>query len=208
MDGRGRILWADELLLLLARDLLDSHPGATVVADANCTRALFDGISRAGGRCAVSSSDDVLLREAMEREGALLGGELSGHMFFADGWGGVDDAVYAAIRAFQAISRLPGGLAAFRDSLPPSYATPEIRVPCAEGRTADVVAEVAASVGAEVDPAMGLRVETPDGWWRLRASEAEGKLTARCEAVHPDGLERLRAELRRRLKSSGLDAAI
>jgi phosphomannomutase len=208
VDAQGRILWADQLLLLLARDLLQTRRGATVVADVKCSKVLFDGVAEAGGRCALSPSGYVLVREAMDREGALLGGELSGHLFFADGWGGVDDAVYAAIRTFLAISRLPGGLAAFRDSLPPSYATPELRIPCPEARKAAVVAEVAARLagdGAAFDPKMGLRVEGPDGWWLLRASGTEPKLTGRCESVHPDGLERLRAELKGHLQKCGLD---
>jgi phosphomannomutase len=153
----------------------------------------------------------VLVREAMQRERATLAGELSGHIFFQDGWGGVDDALYAAVRTFQALSRLPGGLAAFRDSLPPSFATPELRLPCAEERKAEVVAEVAARLAKEggvFDPALGLRVERPEGWWLLRASGTEPKLTCRCEARHPDGLERLRDELRRQLSMSGIEAEI
>ena len=211
VDAQGRILWADQLLLLLARDLLQTRPGATVVADVKCSKVLFDGVAQAGGRCAQSASGYVLVREAMEREGALLAGELSGHIFFGDGWGGADDAIYAALRTFLAVSRLPGGLAAFRDSLPPSYATPELRIPCVEERKAAVVAEVAGRVtddGAAFDPEMGLRVEGPDGWWLLRASGTEPKLTCRCESVHPDGLERLRAELKEQLRQSGLETGI
>jgi phosphomannomutase len=211
VDAEGRILRSDQLLLLLARDLLAREPGACVVADVKCSKVLFDGVAHAGGRCALSASGYVLVREAMRREGARLGGELSGHIFFADHSGGQDDAVYAAIQTFQAISRLPGGLNAFRDSLPPSFATPDIRVPCADRRKAAVVAAVAerlAAAGASFDPALGLRVETPDGWWLLRASGTEPKLTCRCESVHPDGLDRLRDELRRQLAMSGIDAEV
>jgi phosphomannomutase len=211
VDGEGRVLWADQLLLLLARDLLGQQPGATVVGDVKCSKVLFDGIAQAGGRAAMSPSGYVLVREAMQREGAALAGELSGHIFFADSWGGVDDALYAAIRTFIALSRLPGGLAGFRDSLPPSFATPELRLACPEPRKAAIVAEVAERLVAEggvFDPALGLRVERPDGWWLLRASGTEPKLTCRCEAVHPDGLERLRAELKRHLSLSGIEAEI
>lgn len=211
VDAGGRVLWADQLLLLLARDLLAERPGAAVVADVKCSKLLFDGVSRAGGRAALSPSGYVLVREAMQREEAALAGELSGHIFFADGWGGVDDAVYAAIRTFLALSRLPGGLSAFRDSLPPSFATPELRLACDEARKAEVVAEVAARLAAEgavFDPGLGLRVERPDGWWLLRASGTEPKLTCRCEAVHPDGLARLRAELSDQLSKSGIEAEV
>jgi phosphomannomutase len=211
VDAEGRILWADQLILLLARDLLAERPGATVVADIKCSKVLFDGVESAGGRAALSPSGYVHVREAMQKERALLGGELSGHIFFADGWGGVDDALYAAVRTFLAVSRLPGGLSAFRDSLPPSFATPELRIACPEGRKAALVAEVAerlAAEGARFDPKLGLRVESPDGWWLLRASGTEPKLTCRCESMHPDGLERLRAELKRHLVLSGLDCEI
>ncbi|HEY8618334.1 phosphomannomutase/phosphoglucomutase [Phenylobacterium sp.] len=211
VDAQGRILWADQLILLLARDLLARRPGATVVADVKCSKVLFDGVRQAGGRALISPSGYVHVREAIQAEGALLGGELSGHIFFADGWGGVDDALYAAVQTFLAVSRLPGGLASFRDSLPPTFTTPELRIPCPEARKAEVVAEVAralAEEGAVFDPALGLRVEGPDGWWLLRASGTEPKLTCRCESLHPDGLERLRVELKRRLAGCGLDADV
>jgi len=210
VDAEGRILWADQLLLLLARDLLQRRPGATVVADVKCAKVLFDGVARAGGRAVLSPSGYVLVRETMQAEQALLGGELSGHIFFAEnGW--VDDALYAAIRTFLAVSRLPGGLVAFCESLPPSFATPEIRLACPEHRKAEVVAQVAdrlAGRGGVFDPRLGLRVERPDGWWLLRASGTEPKLTCRCEALHPDGLDRLRAELRAELAQSGLAAEV
>lgn len=211
VDNQGRILWADHLLLLLARDLLQDQPGAGVVADVKCSRTLFDEVGRAGGRAALAPSGYVLVREAMQREGAALAGELSGHIFYADGWGGVDDALYAALRTFRAVSRWPSGLAGFRDSLPPSFATPELRLPCAEPRKSEVVREVAQRLkesGAVLDPALGLRVESPDGWWLLRASGTEPKLTCRCEAVHPDALDRLRAELKHHLKLSGIEAEV
>jgi phosphomannomutase len=207
VDGHGRILWADQLMLLLARDLIARNPGAGVVADVKCSKVLFDGVAAAGGRCGLSPSGYVLVRETMLAEGALMGGELSGHIFFADDWGGVDDAIYAAVQTFLAITRLHGGLAGFRDSLPPSFATPEMRIPCAETRKPEILAEVAermAGRGVRFDPRFGVRVEGPDGWWLLRASGTEPKLTCRCESVHPDGLERLRAELREQLQLSGI----
>jgi phosphomannomutase len=211
VDAQGRILRADQVLLLLARDLLAERPGATVVADVKCSKTLFDGVAEAGGRAVMSRSGYVHVRETLKRENAQLGGELSGHIFIDDGWGATDDAVHAAIRVLLAVSRMPGGLTAFRDSLPPSFATPEIRIACPDDRKDALVAEVAARLageGAVFDPAMGLRVERAHGWWLLRASGAEAKLTCRCEAVHPDGLERLRDELRLHLQQSGIDARL
>jgi phosphomannomutase len=212
VDAQGRILWADQLLLLLARDLLARRPGAGVAADVKCSKVLLDGVAAAGGWCALSQSGYVHVRETMLEKGAQLGGELSGHIFFDDSLGAADDAIYAALQTFQAISRLSGGLGAFRDSLPPSFTTPEVRIPCPEARKAEVVAEVAAQLAREGVTCClkygGVRVETPDGWWLLRASGTEAKLTCRAESVHPDGLDRLRGDLRRRLQESGVEAEV
>jgi phosphomannomutase len=210
VDAQGRILWADQLLLLLARDLIGQRPGAAIVGDVKCSKVLIDGVARAGGRFSLSPSGYVLVRETMLEQEALLAGEFSGHIFF-DEWDGGDDAVYAAIRTFLAISRLQGGLSVFRDSLPPSFATPELRIPCPDDRKSEVVEEVAgrmAGEGAMFDPRLGLRVETAEGWWLLRSSGAEAKLSCRCEAVHPDALDRLRAELKRQLALSGVEAEV
>jgi phosphomannomutase len=210
VDGVGRIVWADQLMLLLAQDLLGRRPGAAVVADVKCSRQLFDGVAAAGGRAVLSPSGYVLVREAMQAAEALLGGELSGHIFFAE-TGFVDDALFAAVRTFQAVSALPAGLAGFRDNLPPSFSTPELRIACPEERKAAVVAEVAARLqtdGGDFDPVLGLRAHRPYGWWLLRASGTEPKLTCRCEAANPEGLERLRGELRRQLALSGVEAEV
>lgn len=203
----GRVVWSDQLLLLLAQDLLARRPGAAVVGDVKCSRLLFDGVAAAGGRPVMSPSGYVLVRETMRDEDALIGGELSGHMFFADAWHGVDDALYAAVRTLLALSRREGGLAAFLDALPPSTATPEMRIPCRDARR--VVERTSARLtgrgGGAADGRLGLRVTRPDGWWLLRASGTEPKITCRCEAADPAGLLRLKAELFRELRASGVE---
>lgn len=209
VDGEGQTIWADQLLLLLARDVLRHRPGAAVVADVKSSRVLFDGVAAAGGRASLAPSGYVLVREAMLGQKAALAGELSGHIFFGEDWGGVDDAIYAAVRTLLALSALPGGLRGFRESLPVSFATPELRLPCPEARKAEVVEAVARRLGVRMaDPSMGLRVERPDGWWLLRASGTEPKLTCRCEASRPEGLQRLRDELRAQLALSGVAAEV
>ena len=207
VDETGAVIWADQLLLFLAGEVLREHPGAVVVGDVKSSGVLFDGVRALGGEAVVAPSGYVLIREAMRRHGALLGGELSGHIFFGDRWDGGDDALYVAVRLLDALGRAGAPLSAFRRALPSVVATPELRLPCPEARKAAVVAEVAertASRGGDFDPALGLVVRSADGWWLLRASGTEPKLTARCEASDPAALARLRADLGEQLALSGV----
>ena len=207
VDETGAVLWADQLLLFLAGGLLRAHPGATVVADVKSSAVLFEGVARLGGRAEVAPPGYVLVREAMTRHGARLGGELSGHIFYSDYGDGTDDALYVALRVLCEMGRRGERLSAFRQSLPPVVATPELRVPCPEALKATVVREAAdrtAGRGGHYDAQLGLRVRGPDGWWLLRASGTEPKLTARCEAADPAALSRLVADLRAQLAMSGI----
>jgi phosphomannomutase len=207
VDGSGAMVWADQLLLLLTSDLLRDHPGATVVADVKSSRVFFDGVAELGGRAVMVPSGYVLVRDAIREEGALLGGELSGHVFYNDGWDGTDDALYVAIRLLLALTRSGRSLAQFRAALPRTIVTPEFRIPCAGDRKA-IVAEVGERLeaeGVEINRADGLRVTNPDGWWLLRASGTESKLTIRCESADEDGLERLMTQVRRHLRQSGIE---
>lgn len=204
VDAVGEIIWPDQLLLYLARDVLERDPRAAVVADVKSSCVLFDGIVAAGGRGVLSPSGYPLIRRAMLREGAPLAGEMSGHIFFADDWYGTDDALHVAMRLLATVGRR-GSVAAFRAGLPRTFATPELRLPCADPDKQRVLTAVAASLaadGAEIDHTDGLRVSTPDGWWLLRASGTEPKLTTRVEAWSEAGLERLRVELSRQLDAA------
>ena len=207
VDETGAVIWADQLLLFLAAGLLREHPGATVVADVKSSGVLFEGVQRLGGRAEVAPSGYVLVREAMARHGARLGGELSGHVFFSDYGDGTDDALYVALRVLRELGRRGVPLSAFREGLPAVVATPELRIPCPEARKTAVVREVAdrtAGRGGDYDPQLGLRVRGGDGWWLLRASGTEPKLTARCEAADAPALDRLVADLRGELAASGI----
>ncbi|HET8612490.1 MAG TPA: phosphomannomutase/phosphoglucomutase [Sphingomonas sp.] len=211
VDGTGAIVWADQLLLFLARDALRDHPGASIVGDVKSSRMLFDGIAEAGGRPLLSPSGYVRVREAMIAADAPLAGEMSGHIFYADRWYGTDDALHVAMRLLAAIGRSGGSLADFRAALPESFATPELRMPCPDEAKAPILAAVADRLereGAAIDRTDGLRVATPDGWWLLRGSGTEPKLTARIEAWSPDALVTLRDDLAARLAEAGLEAGI
>jgi phosphomannomutase len=196
VDESGAIIWPDQVLLLLAGEVLRTAPGACIVGDVKSSRVLFEEVARLGGRPVMGPSGYVRVRETMQRERAPLAGEMSGHVFFAECWQGTDDALFAAMRLLDCLGRAGHTLGEFRRSLPPTAATPELRIPCPEDRKPEVLRQVAArlaAVGARVDTTDGLRVTEADGWWLLRASGTEPKLTIRCEAAEESGLERLRA---------------
>jgi phosphomannomutase len=210
VDGKGAILWPDQLLLLLAEEVLRSNPGATVVGDVKSSRVLFDGVRRLGGRPVMAPSGYVLIRAAMLREKALLAGEMSGHVVVGDSWCRVDDAIYVALRTLAVLSRRQDTLADFRENLPRTVSTPEIRLFCHSSRKQQVIDEVSArlpNAGARVDRTDGLRVTTDAGWWLLRASGTESKLVVRCEASDAKGLRELCRELAEHLQRNDVDAS-
>jgi phosphomannomutase len=208
VDGRGRIIWGDQLLMILAADLLARHPGATIIADVKASQTLFDEIARLGGRPLMWKTGHSLIKAKMVETGAPLSGEMSGHIFYKDGFYGHDDALYVAVRLLDILARGQRTLAEIRDSMPTTFSTPEVRFDCPEERKFAAVAELARQLardGAEVDTTDGVRVRTADGWWLLRASNTQAVLVARAEARSAEGLERLKAELRDRLRSVGIE---
>jgi len=207
IDGQGRILWGDQLMLLLARDILAARPGATIIADVKASQTLFDGIAALGGRPLMWKTGHSLIKSKMAETGAPFAGEMSAHLFFADKFYGFDDALYAAVRLLSALKGWGRGLAAFRDSLPAVVNTPELRFPCPEERKKPVISEVKArlrATAASVDDTDGVRVTDADGWWLLRASNTQDVLVARCEAADEEGLRRLVAQLEAQLSASGV----
>jgi len=207
VDGQGRILWGDQLMLLFARDILRERPGATIIADVKASQALFDGVAAAGGRPLMWKTGHSLIKSKMAEESAPFAGEMSAHLFFADRYYGYDDALYAAVRLIDTLAQSKESLAAFRDSLPQLVNTPEIRFSCPAVRKLAVVEEVRgrlADRGAEVSAIDGVRVQTDDGWWLLRASNTQDVLVARCEAPDEAGLRRLLADLAAELEASAV----
>ncbi len=208
VDGKGRVLWGDQFMVLLAEDVLKDRPGATIIADVKASQTLFDRIQAMGGRPLMFRTGHSLIKSKMAETGAPLAGEMSGHIFFADRYYGFDDALYAAVRMLSILARRPQSLAEFRDSLPAVVNTPELRFACADDRKFRVVDEVRerlAAAKAEVNGIDGVRVRTPDGWWLLRASNTQAVLVARCEARDAEGLKRLKSQLSEQLRQSGVE---
>ncbi len=209
VDDSGAMLFGDQLLVVLARDVLRAHPGGTIIADVKASQVLFDEVARAGGKPLMWKTGHSLIKAKMAEVGSPLAGEMSGHVFFADRWYGFDDALYAAVRLLGIVARMTEPLSAVREALPHVINTPELRFDCADTRKFAVIEEVAARLrteSAEVADIDGVRVKTDDGWWLLRASNTQAVLVARCEAMSAEGLERLKAALAQQLEASGLAA--
>ncbi len=207
VDGAGRIIWGDQIIALMAREVLAARPGATVIADVKASQILFDEIARLGGRPLMWRTGHSLIKGKMAEVGAPLAGEMSGHIFFADRWYGFDDALYVAVRFLSLVANGEASVAALSDALPQVVNTPELRFACPEERKFEVVNEVRArlaAAGAEVIDIDGVRVTTEDGWWLLRASNTQAVLVARCEAADEAGLSRLKAGLAAELELSGV----
>lgn len=210
VDGKGRILWGDQILTLLARDLLRRQPGAPVIADVKASAIVFDEIARCGGRPVMCATGHSIVKSKMVEQDAPLAGEMSGHIFYgAPYYYGFDDALYAAVRLVDIVARSNDSLAAMRDSLPQMFNTPEIRFEVPEARKFAVVEEAAARLAAtdaKVSTVDGVRVSTEDGWWLLRASNTQNVLVVRCESTSEDGLERLKRAVTDQLRQSAVDA--
>jgi phosphomannomutase len=209
VDDTGHMLFGDQLLVILARDVLKSRPGGTIIADVKASQVLFDEVARAGGAPLMWKTGHSLIKAKMAETGSPLAGEMSGHVFFADRWYGFDDALYAAVRLLGIVARSGEKLSAVRLAMPQVVNTPELRFDCDDTRKFGVIAEVATrlkTAGANVSETDGVRVLTNDGWWLLRASNTQAVLVARAEASSDAGLERLKAALVMQLEASGLDA--
>jgi len=207
VDGKGRILWGDQFMVVLAGDVLRTRPGATIIADVKASQVLFDEIARLGGSPLMWRTGHSLIKTKMAETGAPLAGEMSGHIFYADRYYGYDDALYAAVRLLGILGRGSDSLAALRDRLPAVVNTPELRFPCADTRKFAVIAEVRERLqraGADLSDIDGVRVRTGDGWWLLRASNTQDVLVARAEAKDEAGLLRLKGLLAAQLTASGI----
>jgi phosphomannomutase len=207
VDGKGRVIWGDQLLMILAEPVLNALPGATLIADVKASQTFFDRVAELGGKPLMWKTGHSLIKSKMKETGAPLAGEMSGHIFFKHRWYGFDDALYAAVRLIEAVSASGKSLTELKDAMPQALATPEMRFQVDEVRKFAIVDEVRdrlSSDGAKVDATDGVRVSTADGWWLLRASNTQDVLVARAEAGEQAGLERLVAQIDAQLAQSGV----
>lgn len=207
IDGGGRIVWGDQILQILAGEILAREKGATIIADVKASQILFDEIARLGGRPLMWKTGHSLIKAKMAEIGSPLSGEMSGHIFYKDRFYGHDDALYVAVRLLSILASGERTLAEIRDAMPEAFNTPEIRFDCADERKFAAIDEVKQhleSAGAEFDTIDGVRVREPDGWWLLRASNTQAVIVARAEASSEAGLERLKGRLRDTLSRVGV----
>ncbi len=200
VDDRGRLLFGDQIMMILIRDVLGKNPGAKIISDVKASKFLFEEIKRLGGVPIMWKTGHSFIKKKMREEGALLAGEMSGHIFYNDRYYGFDDAIYSSARLVEYLSGLNESLSAIVDSLPRSFSTPEIRIETTEERKFSVVEKVKEKLqGLHPDyPVVdidGVRIEYPDGWALVRASNTQPVLVLRFEASSSQALERIRKEV-------------
>jgi len=207
VDEQGNILWGDRLMVLYARDILASRPGSTILSEVKASQSLYDDIQQRGGRPIMWKTGHSLIKAKMKEESAVLAGEMSGHMFFADRYFGYDDAIYASCRLVEILAKSAKPLSALLADLPVTSVTPEIRVDCPDHVKFDLVKQVQARLAAraKTDPPTkdglrirdvvtidGIRVIFEDGWGLIRASNTQPALVLRFEASSPERLAAIR----------------
>ena len=196
VDEKGAIIWGDMLLMLLARKLLKHHPGATIISEVKCSQHMYDDIAAHGGKPIMWRTGHSPIKAKMKETGALLAGEMSGHMFFADRFFGFDDAVYAGARVMQMIAAVDIPASAMLASLPHSATTPEIRIDCPDARKFSLVEEAKkhfSEAGYNIIDVDGMRIRFDDGWGLLRASNTQPALVLRFEAPDEQRLNQIRS---------------
>jgi phosphomannomutase/phosphoglucomutase len=201
IDDRGRIIWGDRILALLAREMLARRPGAQVIFDVKCSQALPEDIKAHGGVPVMWKTGHSLIKAKMRETGAPLAGEMSGHMFFADDYYGFDDGIFASARMVSILATQNGTLSAMADSLPSYVSTPEIRVGCSDADKFEVVRQLTEEwkrthTVIDID---GARVLFGDGWGLVRASNTQPVLVLRFEARTEERLEEIQHEFLERL---------
>ena len=199
VDEKGNILWGDQLLTIFARDILSRNPGATIVGEVKCSQNLYKDIKKHGGVPVMSAAGHSLIKNKMRETGALLAGEMSGHICFADNYYGFDDAIFAACRVLQIVAQSNKKVSEMLADLPETAYTPEIRIDCPDDQKFKIVRELTEIFREkyEVIDIDGVRVNFDDGWALIRASNTQPVLVLRLEAVTKERLKELVAVIKK-----------
>lgn len=194
VDHEGDIIWGDQLMILFSRDLLARNPGAKIVGEVKCSQVLYDDIKKRGGKPIMWKAGHSLIKSKMKEEGALLGGEMSGHIFMAERYFGYDDAIYAGARLLEILTHTGLSVKELLSDLPKMVNTPEIRLDCPDDKKFEIVDTLAREFKKEypVIDVDGVRVLFDDGWGLLRSSNTQPVLVMRFEAKSESGLEEIR----------------
>jgi len=202
VDEKGQILWGDKLLILYARDVLKSMPGATIISEVKASQVFYDDVVKQGGRSIMWKAGHSLIKAKMKEEKAALAGEMSGHMFFADRYFGYDDAIYASCRLIEILAKAGKPLSMLLADLPPTVSTPEIRVDCPDDVKFKVVEVARKQLAREhkIIDIDGVRVLFPEGWGLIRASNTQPALVLRFEATSEEALQRIREVVESQVK--------
>jgi phosphomannomutase/phosphoglucomutase len=203
VDERGRPVWGDQLMILFSRAILEERRGGTIIAEVKCSRTLYDDVPKHGGRIVMWKTGHSLIKQKMKEEHALLAGEMSGHLFFADRYYGFDDAIYASARLAEILSETGKRIGDLLADVPQTFSTPEIRVAASETKKFQIVEELKRRFAGkyEVIDIDGARINFPGGWGLVRASNTEAVLVLRFEAQDPATLDAIRAEVEGELKA-------
>lgn len=207
VDDKGRLISPDHLLMLFARGVLKDHAGATIIADVKTSQMLFDDVRALGGEPLMWMTGHSHIKKKLKETGAAFAGEASGHIFFADRYEGYDDGLYAALRLAELAAELDEPISALIDRLPSMHTTPEMRIDVEEARKFVIIDEIRArldAAGADYLAIDGMRMNTADGWWLIRASNTQAAIIARAESATAEGLSNLSAILTQQLEASGV----
>jgi len=210
VDENGSILRCDALMTIYAKDVLARNPGAAIIGDVKCSQVMFDEINKMGGRAIMWNTGHSLVKAKMADENAPLAGELSGHIFFADGYYGFDDALYCSIRLMNAVAETDAPFSSLYAHLPVLFNTPEVRIDVDEENKFGYVPKIAENLKSkvsddfEINDIDGVRVRTPEGWWLIRPSNTQNVLVTRVEADTQENLEMLQAMVEEEVAKVGL----
>ncbi|MCK5075210.1 MAG: phosphomannomutase/phosphoglucomutase [Calditrichia bacterium] len=206
VDNEGNIVWGDKLMILFSRDLLQREPGSTIIYEVKCSQALQEEIEKAGGKPLMWKTGHSNLKDKMKKTGALLAGEMSGHLFFGENYFGYDDAVYASVRLIELLSRSEKSLSEMLADIPQYYATPEIRMECVSDEEKFNIAKKTADYFKEnydVIDIDGVRILFRDGWGLVRPSNTQPVIVVRFEARTPERMEEIKTLVMNKLSEFG-----